>query len=473
MQTHHNQYLLERVRSFFQESHIKVRRKLLLVAVSGGPDSVCLLHVLNELKNELGIEIHVVHLDHKLRGKASTDDAQYVLDLCHKLELPVTLEQHDVKAYQKEHKLSLEEAAREVRYNFFREAADEVGAATVAVGHTLDDHVETVLLNLLRGAGTRGLRGLQLIRSMKVTNGSLTVIRPLLSVSRKATADYCLRNHLKPRTDATNSSMELRRNRVRLDLIPALTTYNPDINEALLRTSKIAAQDFAFLEVSARRYFKKIVRKRGDVISFDKTQLQKLPDSLKRLVIRQAIEDIIGTLKDIEARHIEEMIEFLEKPAGKVIMLPYGLYFTSEYDCFMLGKDIEVPSPFPYFENSFDLGIEASVHVNNWIIKSEIVSPRTVTDNKFVAYFDANTVEKKLMVRTRKPGDRFQPLGMVEEKKVGRFMIDSRIPKRWRDQVPIVSTGDKVIWVVGYRIDDRYKVTEDTKKALRIEFEQK
>ncbi len=464
--------LLDRNRVFFQEHPVNASRKPLLVAVSGGHDSVCLLHILYQLKLEFGLKLHVVHLDHKLRGKSSTADAQYVLDLCHELGIPITIEQRDVRSYQKERKTSLEEAAREVRYRFFAEVADSTGAKWIAVGHTRDDHIETILLNLLRGTGTRGLRGLLPVRKWHSANNQLTIIRPLLDVSREETADYCRRHHLHPRLDVTNNSLTLTRNRVRLKLLPLLKTYNPDIIEALIRTARIAGDDIAFLEKTARRHTQKLADKHEQTIYVEKRQLLKLPVSLQRLVLRQLIEDIIGTLKDIESRHIEEMIEFLNKPAGKKICLPYGLYFASEYDRFVLGSDIEGSSPFPEFNGEHTLKIPGSINTGGWKINSGLVElPSNITEDRYIAYLDADLIQGELRVRTRRPGDRFQPLGMREEKKVGQFMIDARVPKSWRDRIPIVFMGDQILWIVGYRIDERFKVKSKTEDILSIRFE--
>jgi tRNA(Ile)-lysidine synthase len=461
----------QRVEAFFKEQDIAGSEKPLLVAVSGGPDSVCLFHVLNRLKKELGLKLQVIHLDHGLRGRASAADAQYVLDLCHRLKVPVVIEQRDVKAYRSEHKLSLEEAAREVRYNFFAEFAESIGAEKIAIGHTLDDQVETVLFNLIRGTGTRGLRGLQPIHYLNSAGSRLAVIRPLLKVSRQETAMYCRRHRLNPREDVTNRSLTLTRNRIRLQLLPILKTYNPDITEALLRTARTAGDDIAYLETMAARYSKKIIDKQNDVIILKKQPLLKIPVSLKRLVLRQAIEGLLGTLKDIEARHIEEMFELLNKPAGKRINLPYGLYFVSEYNRFLLGRELNSFSPLPPLEKETRLSVPGLTEIDGWKIDISITPPKKVLNEKFTAYLDAGLIRNDLTVRRRRVGDRFQPLGMGVEKKVGQFMIDARIPRLWRDRVPVVCSGNQVVWLAGYRIDERFKVNEETKRVLKIRFE--
>lgn len=462
----------QRVGDFLREHDLSASRKPLLVAVSGGPDSVCLLHVLNSIKKVSRLKLHVAHLDHQLRGNESVADAQYVLDLCHNMGIPVTLEQHNVRAYQKEHKLSLEEAAREVRYSFFAEVAESIGAEYVVIGHTLDDHVETILLNLLRGTGTRGLRGLQPVRRWQLSGRDVTVLRPMLGVSREETASYCRRHHLQPRIDATNRSLELTRNRVRLELLPLLKRYNTDIVEALLRTAHIAGDDIAFLEQTADRYYRKIAVRHGEMVVLKNTALLRLSLSMQRLVLREAIEDIVGTLKDIEARHIEKMMTLLRKSAGKRINLPYGLFFVSEYDRFLLGRELEKSSPLPLLKGQHHIVVPGETQIGDWRINAQVSAPsERIREDEFTVYLDADTVSGELTVRSRRPGDRFRPLGMAEEKKVGQFMIDAHIPQLWRARVPIVCDAEKLLWVVGYRIDERVKVTEGTKRILRLRFE--
>ena len=193
--------------------------------MSGGPDSVCLLHILHKLRRELGITLHVAHLDHQLRGTESETDARYVADLARQLDLPSTAESRDVQSYQCRQRLSPEEAAREVRYTFLAQVADTIGTDRVAVGHTVDDHIETILMHLIRGTGTRGLRGLQPKSQWQHLVSSLTVIRPLLPVSRQEIEDYCQQYRLMPRIDTSNLSLSPLRNRIRQQLVPLLQSY--------------------------------------------------------------------------------------------------------------------------------------------------------------------------------------------------------------------------------------------------------
>ena len=463
-----------RVLGYIREHHLTADGQTLLVAVSGGQDSVCLLHILHRLQPVLGIHLHVAHLNHQLRGKESAGDARYVAKLAGSLGIPSTIEKRNVLAYQKERGLSLEEAAREVRYNFLAETAAKVGADAVAVGHTLDDHVETILLHLIRGTGTRGLRGLQPVTKRYVSGKELKIVRPLLTVQREETGAYCTRYELKPRQDATNLSLEPLRNRVRLELLPLLQNYNSGIVEALQRTAQIAGDDITHLEKEAGTIWPKMAVNEGDIIILDKRVMLKSSISLQRYLLRQAIETAAGNLNDIEARHIEEMMQALDKPAGKQISLPYGLIFAVDYDRYLLGKDISDLNPFPVLQGEYPIKTPGKTVIPGWRIDAGIIEPekQSAGNNPFIAHFDYSRIAGKLTVRAHQRGDKFQPLGMNETKKAAQFMMDVKIPNGWRSRIPILTDNTGILWVVGYRIGERVKITEQTTKVLRLEFRQ-
>jgi len=486
------QALPQRVLHFIQEHRLVSRQHRLLVAVSGGPDSVCLLHILVKLRDELGVKLHIAHLDHQLRGAESAADAQYVAELSHRLGIPATIEQRDVETYQTRHHVSLEEAAREVRYTFLAQVAESIGASRVVVGHTADDHIETILMHLIRGSGTRGLRGLEPGTQWQ----SVLIIRPLLEVSRQETTDYCHHYQLMPRIDASNLSLSPLRNRIRHQLLPLLQSYNPQVTEALLRTARLAGDDLAYLDEEIARLWDGVAQKQESAIILDKARFLELPSALKRHLLRAAIERLLGTLKNIEMRHIEGIMSALSKPAGKRISLPGGLLFSIEYDRYLLAPDPAALSPFPILEAEFLLKIPGETLLPGWHIEATITdrkrepergeAPLTnlplpfpierdkggeLPNNGLTAYFDLGKTGDKLVVRSRQPGDQFQPLGMSQPKKLGEFMIDAKIPHAWRGRIPIVCSPQHILWVVGWRIDERVKVTYSTKQVLRLKFE--
>jgi tRNA(Ile)-lysidine synthase len=461
-----------KVLNFIRKNHLITAGQKLVVAVSGGADSVCLLHILVKLQKELDITLHVAHLDHRLRGAGSEADAGYVAELARRLDVPATIEQRDVKAYRAQRHASLEEAAREVRYAFLAEVAGETGAGLVAVGHTADDQVETILMHLIRGSGTRGLGGLRSLSRWQSSGGSLTVVRPLLTLGREETTAYCQQYRLNPRTDETNSSLVPFRNRIRHELLLQLRQYNPQVGEALLRTARIAADDIDFIDREVARLWGGIARKQGDMVVLDKRGLLDLPAALKRHLLRASIEALSGNLKDIEARHIEEVMEALEKPAGKIIVLPDGLTFAIEYDRYLLGADPAALSPFPVLDGVSELNIPGETEIPGWDVEAVITDSSVIDEehDSFTAFFDYDKAGSQLTVRRRQPGDRFQPLGMGQPKKLNEFMIDARIPQAWRRRIPIVCTPEQILWVVGWRIGERVKVTPGTKRVLCLKF---
>jgi len=464
--------LEQRVLGFIEQHHLVSGGEKLLVAVSGGPDSVCLLHILVKLQEELKAKLHVAHLNHQLRGAESEADADYVSDLARQWGIPVTIERRDVTGHQARQRLSLEEAAREVRYSFLTQVAGAIGANRVAVGHTKDDHIETILMHLIRGAGTRGLRGLQPYTEWKSKTGSLIIIRPLLEISHQETEDYCRHHRLAPRLDASNLSLSPLRNRIRHQLLPLLQSYNPRVVEALLRTGRIASDDIDFLGEEIARLWDGIAQQREKTIILDKKGFDQLPPTLKRYLLRASVEKLLGSAKDIEMRHIEEMMSALDKPAGKRLSLPGGLIFSLGYDQYQLASDLAALSPLPGLEGEVQLNIPGQTQIPGWHIEATIIKRGQMTEKggDFTAYFDLGKTGDKLLLRPRQRGDRFQPLGLSHPKKVGEFMIDAKIPSAWRQQVPIVCSPSQILWVVGWRIDDRVKVTDNTKQVLCLEF---
>jgi tRNA(Ile)-lysidine synthase len=465
--------LEQRVLDFIRQHRLVSASEKLVVAVSGGADSVCLLHILAKLKEQLKIELHLAHLNHQLRDAESDADADYVADLARRLGIPATIERQEVKAYQKKMRLSPEEAAREVRYRFLTDVVGVTGAKRVAVGHTQDDHIETILMHLIRGAGTRGMRGLQPSTEWSSKTGNMTVIRPLLEVSHQETEEYCHRYQLAPRLDASNLSLSPLRNRIRQQLLPLLQSYNPGIAEALLRTGRIAGDDIDFLDKEIARLWAKIARQEGETVTLNRKGLDRLPPTLKRYLLRTGAEKLLGSAKDIEMRHIEEMMALLDRPAGKRLSLPGGLIFSTSYDNYILTLDLAALSPLPELGGENKLNIPGQTRLSGWHIKAEIIEPQEMTEkDDFTACFDLTKTGDNLTVRPRQRGDRFQPLGLAQPKKLGEFMIDAKIPQNWRKNIPIVCSPEQIVWVVGWRIDERVKVNQKTRQVLRLEFKQ-
>jgi len=463
--------LEESVLAFIEAHRLFSPRETVVVAVSGGPDSICLLYTLLALQERLGIRLYVAHLNHQLRGHESDEDAEYVTAVAREVGIPATISSRDVQEHRAQHHQSLEEAAREVRYGFLAEVARACGASKIALGHTRDDHVETILMHLVRGSGTRGLRGLVPLTSLRTAAGSAVIVRPLLEITRAETQRYCEQRGLRPRLDSSNLSLSPLRNRIRQKLLPLLRSYNPGISRALQRTSHIAAADMDYLDKTARRILTRISVQEGGSLSLNRKAFNRLYPVMQRYVLPAALESLCGDIRDIEMRHIDKVLLALEKPAGRRLELPGGIMFAIEHDAFIFSNS-RTRLCVPALDGEYPLNIPGQTKLPGWRVTAALLSkmPGNKT-NESTAYLDAELTGDYIIVRSLHPGDRFQPLGLAQTKKLGRFMIDAHIPRSQRCNIPIVCAPRGIIWVVGWRLDERFKVTDETRRVLRLQFE--
>jgi tRNA(Ile)-lysidine synthase len=455
---------------YIREHRLFTPGQTVLVAVSGGADSVCLLHLLAKSQRELGIRLHVAHLNHQLRGKESAADAEYVRKLAARLRLPATIETGDVLAYRKVKRLPLEEAAREVRYRFLARTARAAGVAAIAVGHTRDDQVETVLMHIIHGAGTWGLTGLQPDARLVFGNESARIVRPLLGISRIETTQYCTRYRLAPRSDPSNLLPEFLRNRVRLELLPQLRTYNPRFDSAILRLAQVASEDTQCLQGFASGVWDFIVEAAPREVRLRKSLLARESRAIQRELLRMAVSRLLGSPRDFTFEHFEAMAGLVGLGAGKKLMLPHGLLFSGEHGWLTLGYT-EQECPLPLLRRSVRLKIPGETLLPGWRVTAGISTGKVVAaSDPFTASFDLDRIGKRLSLSRREPGDRFQPLGLPQPKKLQDFFVDSRVPASWRDRVPLVRSGEGIAWVVGWRIAEWAKVTDGTKTTLTMGF---
>ncbi len=450
------------------------RKQPLVVAVSGGADSLCLLHILLELREPLGLSLYLAHLDHGLRGAESRADALYVEHLAHQWHIPATIQHQGVLSYQKRLRIPLEQAAREVRYAFFAQVVREQGASAVALGHTADDQAETVLMHLIRGSGLSGLAGMRELSQLKLPTFQepLAIIRPLLGTSREETGAYCQAHSITPRQDSSNLDPTRFRNAVRQELIPLLARYNPQIKEALARLARAAQLDTEFIQGQLAE-LKGLFRQEPGRIIISR-EAGKLPISLQRHLVRQAFTEVLGDTVDLEERHFEAVVQALTKPSGRVIDLPKGLKATADYQGITLASSSSATCPLPSLAGEYPLAVPGETSLPGWnvIISIQPYTGEARYDGGYSALLDLDKAGAPLKVRSRQPGDRFQPLGVEAEKKLQDFMVDAKIPRTWRDRVPLVCSPQGILWVVGYRISEKVKVTEATKQLLALKFQQ-
>jgi tRNA(Ile)-lysidine synthase len=477
--------MLETITTYLEYHHLLPESGEIIVAVSGGADSLCLLHLLNQLcgpaKRYPLIRLHVAHLNHQLRGEASEQDATVVARLAERWHLPATISRIDVQALARKEQRSLEDAARTARYRFLREVAH---GQPIAVAHHQDDHVETLLMHWLRGGGIDSMIGLQPRQQ--------DIIRPLLAVTHADTLTYCQQHHLVPQEDASNTDTRFLRNRIRHELLPLLEAMNPGIRETLLRNAEVMSIDAEWIEKQVDLYWPDVViSEQGHSIQLSVNHLLALPLSLQRHLIRRVTAHLSDGQSPLELRHfkiIEQLIQKKPSNAKLMLHLPHQLraILQGNHLIFANAQQYEGQSISIMNNTPITLTIPGSVTLpgTSWIVEAEIVEQEEVytalreenwqllwhllTTQPYTVYADGNSIGDRLFIRTRKAGDRIQPLGMAYEKKVQDVLVDRHIPRTERDQIPLFFNPEHCVWLAGVQLDDRVRLTPKTHKIVRL-----
>ncbi|MCI0527095.1 MAG: tRNA lysidine(34) synthetase TilS [Nitrospira sp.] len=450
------------------------RGDLILAGVSGGPDSVCLLHLLKTVSESFPIRLHVAHLDHGLRGKESMADARFVQNLCHEWKIPVAVESGAVSVLAKQRRLSLQVAAREARYTFFERIADKIQCRWIALGHTADDQAETFLLRLLRGAGSKGLSSIPLQREIQATSDTkLRIIRPLLNVERKQVLDYLKARSIPYRLDPSNLKPFYLRNRLRQEVIPLLKShYNPKLIETLYRTAELLGEEQDFLQAQASQMLSQIqVKASGPGMVLDRNGFIKFHRALQRVILRKSIERIKGNLVGVTYRHLEDALCLIrEGKAGSHLKMPGGVSVRLVYDRCWIYLD---RGDFITRMEEIALSIPGEVHSPSlgFVAKTRLEENHVSSDERVCAAFDYEKIHPPFTIRGRRPGDYFFPCGMGgKRKKLQDFFVDHKVPRHERDRIPLLTASEGILWVVGWRLDGRFIASPDSRKIMVVEF---
>jgi tRNA(Ile)-lysidine synthase len=440
-----------------------------LVALSGGPDSVCLLYVLKNLRDEFRLDLHALYADHGLRPEETSVEIEFCRKLCEKLDLPFITKSIDVKSYVKERRINRQEAARELRYQVFEETAFEINAKKLALGHTADDQAETLLMRIMRGSGPTGLSGIPPVRGK--------FIRPLIEIERQQIEMYLQKEKIDYIVDSSNLKEDYLRNKVRLSFMPMIRAVNPNIIDTLSRTAAIFREEERYFEILVTKTLIRLIsRKTNSRIELFLGPLEAMEKVILRRTLRRAIDETRG-LRGIDFIHVEDIIYLIKKgKAGDRLCLPKGMRAIKDYSVLILTSEppltldkytLEVPGKLVLKEEG--VFIAASIYENKL---SEIKDFKLTTLDARLGttiVLDAEKMIFPLIVRSREKGDFFYPLGFGKKKKLQDFFVDEKVPRDERDAVPLVVSGEDIVWVVGYRGDERFKVTDETKKVLRLE----
>lgn len=475
--------MLDNIATIFRENCKLTRDRPILVGVSGGPDSLCLMEALRQA----GYPVIVAHFNHQLRPDSDTE-ANSLKKTVSRKNVPSIFENGDVRGFAEHEGLSIEEAARTMRYRFLFEQAREQNVQALAVGHTADDQVETVLMHFLRGAGLTGLKGMTYRSHLPAFDESMPLVRPLLDVWREETVVYCAANGLRPYYDPSNDSLNFLRNRIRHLLIPQLETYNTRFREAVWRTAHSLADDYAALiEVVDATWNECVDSERTGLITFNAELLSTYAHGLQRNLIRRALEHIAPDITDLRFSTLDNAAEFLSTKRYGRIDLTGGVRLLIEGDLvYVANKGVKLPferwPQMPQSEDSLMLPIPGQLNLSGgwlfsceqWRIPALALEQALNNDNPFQVWLDASRLPKKLEIRARRPGDRFEPFGMEgHTMKLSDFFINEKLPQRARTSWPLLCSGDTVIWIPGYRPAHPFRLTDKTRQAIYFNLTQK
>jgi len=435
----------------------------ILVGLSGGPDSVCLLHLLNSIREDFKLNINAIYIDHGLRPEETPFEIRFCEDFCKTTGNNLIVRAINVRDFAEKEKLNLQEAGRYLRYMTYNEVAKEIKATRIALGHTADDQAETLLMRLIRGSGTTGLASIPPVRG--------NIIRPLIETERKEIIDYLEDMKVDYVVDSSNLKRNYLRNKIRLSLIPILSEINPDIIQTLSKTAAIFRDEERYFEIIVTKTLMKLFSRKTDKrVELFLAPFEVMDTVIMRRVLRRVIDETRG-LRGINFFHIEDIIELIKngKP-GDRIYLPRGIRVIKEYSVLILTSE----PPVKLGQYTLDVPSECVLKEAKLVIKSSILDSKEqvkITPNlwKSYAYFDVGKLRFPLIIRARKDGDYFYPYGFGKRKKLQDYFVDEKVPRDDRDRVPLIISGDDIIWVVGYRGDDRYKITDSTTKILYLE----
>ena len=457
--------MIKKVEDFIIDNNMIKAEEKILVALSGGPDSVCLLHILYSLKEKLNINLGAIHINHMLRGEEALEDERYVSDICEKLGIDCYIERIDINKVASENNISLEMAGREERYKAFENIRERYGYDKIAVAHNANDQAETILMRMMRGTGLEGLVGIKAVREGGI-------IRPILCLNRNEIESYCAENHLMPRIDKSNMERVYSRNKVRLDILPYMKeNFNSNVTESIVRMSNSLKCDNEFIEEEALKQFRNISCINEGNLEIKIEKFKNLHKSLKSRIIRHGIKNVLGDTNFIDQKHIEEVIDLEgENKIDKRIVLPRGLFVYRQK-----GKLLFTTREIVYEEIEFSHEIPKNGIVKideaNLIIETEVMpinKYKALKRDKSSKWFDCNKIKGGIIVRSRKSGDKIK-LSMGS-KKLKQLFIDLKIPKEERCKVPILHDDNGILCVGNFRDSEQYKVDETTKEVLKISF---
>lgn len=457
----------KKVLEFMEQYHMAEEGERILAAVSGGADSICLLLVLLALQKERKYELCVVHVEHGIRGEDSLKDAAFVEKFCRMHKIPCKVYHCKAKNYAREHKMTVEEGARTLRYEYFEEGAREFGADKIAVAHNQNDCAETMLFHLVRGTGLKGLCGILPVRG--------NIIRPLLCVERREIEAYLETQGQEYCTDKTNEETEYTRNRIRHQVLPVLNEINSQTVVHMNQMASAALELQELLEQLTEEAREGYIRKE-ESHTLILHSIQKEKRMIQKSLVHQVLTEAAGSSRDISSVHVQEVLDLVEKQVGKKVNLPYGLEAERTYEGVRIGKKgIEEKNNRQIGQTMWEIIPEQTIYISeyDYTIRTRVLK-RTPENEEipqkiYTKWFDYDKIKGSMLLRTRQEKDYFIINAQGGRKKLKNYLIEEKIPREQRDKLLLLADGIHLIWAIGYRISEDIKVTEHTKRILEIQ----
>jgi tRNA(Ile)-lysidine synthase len=455
--------MIKKVKQTIEKYNLLGRGDRVVVALSGGPDSTALLVILTQIAEEIGFNLIAAHINHGLRAEESDEDEKYSRELSEKMGVDFVAHKIDKTGVEKG--VSPEDYYRRQRYSFLNKVAKEHRAQKIALGHNLHDQAETVLLNLLRGSGLEGLKGILPMRDGKF-------IRPLIEVSRREIISFLNRAGIQYRQDSSNESKQYLRNKIRRELIPYIKEkFNPKIEENLAQTAEILRSEDEFI----RQYVLEAMdspylQRKKNLISLNISYVNKLPQAIRLRFFKALLESLNPEKNGFSFIHIKSLEKLAQgKGSGKRISLPSGIETRREYDNLVLERKKDCAKRIEY---EYTMKIPGSINIKerNATVHLQTKNRDYIdlgSENK--AYMDLDKIRLPLILRNRRDGDWFQPLGMKGRKKIKTFFIDRKIPRNERGEIMLIADQISVVWIEKMHLNDRVKITKETKNVLELE----
>lgn len=441
-----NSKFLSKVENYIEENHMLNMGDTVVMGVSGGADSVALFLVLNALREKYCLNLYTVHVNHGLREEAK-EEALYVKALCEERDIPFILIEEDVAEIARQYSMGTEEAGRMIRYEAFYNLIFELGGGKVAVAHNMNDRAETMLFNLFRGTGIKGLASINAVRG--------DIIRPLLCVERSEIEEFVNGENIRFCVDASNLTDDYSRNRIRNNIIPLIKEQiAPLAVSHMAETANQLNELYEYVNGVCESAFKEIAMVEPKTVSFNKELFFLHDNYIRKLLIKRSIDELVPNNKDITHIHIESALDLLNKEGTKSVDLPYGIRVVSEYDTFRLTTKSK--------EEEY-----TAKYTMNTVVET-YKEDMDLSDNKYTKCFDYDKIKGSLRFRTRETGDTITVTKDGGKKKLKDYMINEKIPLSERDKIPVLAVGSDVLWVIGYRMSEEYKVSKETKRVLKV-----